>query len=328
MILCISVWTQVVYSQDPYRKFYTNRFDYYLSGDYFKSESNFDANGGKQLLVAGAGLQTISTRTSARYTFFDRAGLFAGVDFNNVDTNNSFQQRTNSSMTYIHLGSDFRFLKSESWNLFGEVLYKKSNEEINVSQDTAVASDGADEIVGKLTGSYQGESLRGQASAGVNFRGEGLSTLLVYGFGADYRLNKFTIGVNFEGFSSVKDDENTTTPINRDLLTTRVNAGSRRYYSVNPNYLEGQISFGFDFDKNLNCAIYGGSSVIGSNSAQGVVGGIKLNWGFGIEKKRFRTDDDDLNQPAGSEPGFKVNTEDGVDQNLFKNTQPVPAEKK
>lgn len=328
LILCIFVTTPAAFAQEPYKAFAPNRFDFYLKANYFNTNSNYDANGSKQALIAGASLQTLRTEAALRYVLFGRAGLTGGLEFGNVETNNGTQVRTQSTMTHYFLGADFSLYKSKTWSLYAEGSFKNASESINVNGDEALASNGANEIVGKVTGMYAGTDFRTYVSAGGNFRGEGLSTLLVYSFGADYNFSGFRVGLNFEGYSTVKDDEQTATPIVRDLLTTRVNAGSRRYYSVNPNYLEGQLVLSYAFDKNLNFAVFGGPSLIGSNSAQGVSAGAKINWGFETEAAKVSTSEvvEQTNQSI-TDPGFKVDTDDGVNQDLFKNTAPVTPKK-
>jgi hypothetical protein len=259
---------------------------------------------------------------------FGRAGLAGGVEFGNVETNNGTQARTQSTLTYYFLGADFSLYKSKTWSVYAEGQFKNASESINVNGDEALASDGSNEMIAKATGMYTGSNFRTYVSAGGNFRGEGLSTLLVYSFGADYNFSGFRVGLNFEGYSTVKDDEQTATPIVRDLLTTRVNAGSRRFYSVNPNYLESQLVLSYSFDKNLNFAVFGGPSLIGSNSAQGLSAGAKINWGFEAENAKVSTSEvvEQTNQ-SPTDPGFKVDTDDGVNQDLFKNTAPVTPKK-
>ena len=326
LILCIFVKTPVAFAQDAYRAYGPNRFDFYLKANYFNTNSNYDANGGKAALPTGGSLQTLKTETSLRYVLLERVGLLGGVEFGNVESNNGTQVRTQSTMTAYQLGIDLNLYKSKSWSLYTDAVFKNSNENIKVNGDEALASDGANEIIGKITGLYTGSSLRGYASLGGNFRSDGLSSLLVYSFGADYSFSGFSVGLNFEGLSTIKDDEQTATPVVRDTLTNRVNAGSRRYYSVNPNYLEGQLVLGYAFDKNLKFSIYGGPSLVGSNSAQGVSAGAKLNWGFEPELVKTSTSEVVEQTPNSiTEPGFKVDTEDGVNQDLFKNTAPVPS---
>lgn len=318
----------MAFAQDAYKAYGPNRFDFYLKANYFNTNSNYDANGGKVALISGASLQTLRTEASLRYVLLGRTGLTGGVEFGNVESNNGTQVRTQSTMTYYFLGADFSLYKSKSWSLSAEGMFKNSNEEIDVNGDEALASNGANEMIGKITGMYTGSDFRTYASAGGNFRSDGLSALLMYSFGADYNFSGFRVGLNFEGYSTVKDDEQTATPVVRDLLTTRVNAGSRRYYSVNPNYLEGQLVLSYAFDKNLNFSIYGGPSLVGSNSAQGISAGAKLNWGFETEAAKVSTSDVVEQTPDSvTEPGFKVDTDDGVNQDLFKNTAPVPPKK-
>ncbi len=225
-------------------------------------------------------------------------------------------------MTYYSVGADLQVIHSGPWSLFIDGQYLVANESIDINGDSAIASDGANEAIVSAVGTFESENWRLFAKAGADYRMEGLSALLKYGFGGDYKINQqFYLGLNFDGLSSVQDDEKTSTPILRDLVTTRVNAGSRRYYAVNPNLLSGQAYLQYNFDKDINAKIYGGSTLIGSNSANGVMAGLVLNWGFGGTKKSGSIrDTPNKSSLPDDEPGFKVDTNDGVNQDIFKPT--------
>lgn len=331
LIFCMLSTYQTALAQDVYRPFVAGRFDSYLNADYFSSSSNYDSNGSKQNLISGASLQNISTEMDIRYLFWDKLGIYTGLLFNNVQTSNGVRDRSNSNLSYYSFGADLEVYHNYYWTVYVDGNYRMSNEEINVAGDDALTSDGANEGNISGVGIFQADSWRFYGKAGYGYRAEGLSQLVRYGFGGDYAFGSFRVGLNFPGYSTVQDDEKTATAIDRDLLTTRVNGGSRRYYAVNPNSLEGQLYAIYNMGKDFSVKVYGGSTIIGSNSAEGIVAGLALNWGFGIAQKTFKSQDVPNNSSLpDDEAGFKVNTNDGVDQGIFQKSQsaPVPPKKK
>lgn len=328
-VICVLVIPGTLFAQDAYRPFMAYRFDMYFDANLFSTTSNFDANGSKQDLITNASLQAINTELSARYLFLHSLGVYSGLRFNNIDTNNGLLSRTNSILTYYFFGADYELYRSGGLSLYADVSYAISNEEIDVAGDTAIASDGANEAKASGAVVYENGDFRTFARAGVNYRADGLSLLAIYGFGADYMISPIRIGMDFSGISTVQDDDNTATPVNRDLVTTRVNGGSRKYFAVNPNLLEGKLYVSYNLDKDLSIKMYGGAGLVGSNSAQGMTYGGSINWGFGAGRKTSQPIEiQDSNSISDQDPNFKVDTDDGVNQDLFRKTSPVKPPKK
>jgi hypothetical protein len=328
LIFCMLSTAQAL-AQDAYKPFVAGRFDSYLGADYFSTNANYDSNGSKQNLISGASLTNISTETGIRYLFLDKLGISTAITFNNVSTNNGVQSRSKTDLTYYSLGADLEIYNTYSWSFYLDGVYKIANEQIDLTSDDAIASDAASEALVSGVATFQNEDWRFYGKVGYGYRTEGLSGLLRYGIGGDYALGNFKIGLNFPGYTSVQDDEKTDTPIQRDVITTKVNAGSRRYYAINPNLLEGQLYATYNWSKDFQVKIYGGSTITGSNSAEGITGGFSLNWGFGPTKKNFRSKDVPNNSNFDdNDQGFKVDTNDGVNQEIFQKPQTAPTPKK
>ncbi len=329
LIFCMLSTYQAVSAEEVYKPFVAGRFDSYLSAEYFSSSGNYDSGGAKQNLISGASFQNISTELSARYLFWDKFGIYTGLLFNNVQTSNGVRDRANSALAYYSFGADLEVYRNLNWSVYVDGNYRMANESINVTGDDAIASDGANEAIVSAVTIFQNESWRFYGKAGYDYRTEGLSALVRYGVGGDYSFGSLKVGLNLPGYATVQDDEKTATPIDRDLVTTRVNGGSRKYYAVNPNSLEAQIYAVYNWGKDLALKVYGGNTITGSNSAEGFTGGLALNWGFGMAKKAIRSQDlpNNSNLPD-DEAGFKVDTNDGVDQGIFQKSQTAPAPKK
>lgn len=336
LILCSLLLPEIVLAQSVYRVFSVDRFDMGLSTDFFKTESNYDASGGKQALAAGSNLQLVTLNTSIRYVLFNDLGLYSGLTFNNVQSANALTTRTNSHLAHFYVGGDYQLLSSDSWSLYADVSYAHPNEKIDINQDAALASDAAAEAKVQLTGVFGTESFRGFARAGYDYRTQGLSALLIYGFGAEVIFSDAALGLDFAGYSSASDDEKTSTPSVRETLTNRVNAGSKKFFSINPGLLDGSVYFSYAFNPDFIFKVSAGATVMGSNTADGYHAGVGFNWGFGggpvktSQGRKVKTPlkkiENKSNLPD-SEPGFQIDTQDGVNQDLFKTPSPVPPKK-
>ena len=86
------------------------------------------------------------------------------------------------------------------------------------------------EIKAFVHGSYEGGFLVPFAKAGINYRTEGLSTLFLYTIGTEFRFDFVSLGAGLNGLMSIKDDDKTNQPQDREFITNQVNAGSKRYY--------------------------------------------------------------------------------------------------
>lgn len=321
-----------IYAADTYKVFQSGRFDAYLDAEYFKTQSNYDANGNKQDLTSGYSFQDIQFQTSARYVFFNNIGFYSGLNFGNVESNNTINNRTKSILTHVFLGADYQIWNSDLWSFYADLSYWYPNDKVEINQDTALASDGANELKAQFVGVLKSNSFRSFARLGYDNRSEGLSSLLLYGLGGEFFMGSAALGAEIEGFSSITDDQQTSTPANRDTLISQVNAGSKRYYSINPNLLETSVYFSYAIDPNFIMKVNAGTTLIGSNSAEGFFAGASVNWGFGGKgknpRRRVRIEDiENKSNLPDSEPGFKIETNDGVNQDLFKPSEPIKQKK-
>jgi hypothetical protein len=335
LIFCIISFQSKLKAESVYKVFQAGRFDVGLSTNYFKTESNYGSTGNKIALLSGSGLQLMSLDTSLRYVFFNNFGLYTGLNFNNVETNNSVMTRANSVLTQFYVGSDYQFYQSQLFSLYADFSYALANENIDATSNSALASDGASEAKAKIIAVVKSNSFKSFASVGYDYRTEGLSSLLTYGLGGEFHFSGSAIGLDFNGYTSVSDDEKTSTPFVRDTLTTRVNAGSKKFYSINPNLLEGSLYYSYSFDSDLFIKVSAGTTLIGSNTAEGYHAGIAFNWGFGATGSGI-VSTDDINRGKkvenksalpNNEPGFQMDKNDGVNQDLFKKTESAKPKK-
>lgn len=320
--VCLLPWNSP--AAEVYKTFLANRFDMHLDTRYFKTDSNYDSDGNKQSLApnsvdfsssSSSSFQVLNFQTLVRYTFLNDMGFYSGLNFSNVESQNSLNTKTNSSLNYFIFGVDHQLVKQGALSLYTDASYWVANEKINTNADDAITSDGASELKILLMGVAEQSSFKNFVKLGYSYRAEGLSSLLVYGAGAEFLVKNMGVGAQVDGISSVTDDQQINSSDVRDFVTDRVNAGSRKYYSVNPNSLDVELYFSYNFDSSMKLKLSGGSTVMGANSASGYFAGLSLNWGFGMTKVQ--------SHPLNEGPKFKINTEDGVDQDLFKSPDSI-----
>ncbi len=332
LICCTFLLPKSLYADEVYKAFSVGRFDAFLDTNYFKTLANYGPGGEKTDLPINSYLQHINLKTQGRYLILNDIGIYSGLNFGNIESFNGTNSRSNSTLTHFFVGADYQFYLSENLSLYADVSADKSNIEVNINQDDALPSNGATELRALFVGTLRGEALKGFGKVGVNQRSDGLSTLLLYGAGIEYQFGNYSaLGFELDGSSTVKDDQYTETPLVRDTLTNRVNAGSRIFYSINPNILNSQIYYSYSIDRNLSFKIKAGTTLTGSNSANGYNAGVSINWGFGgygnSRHKKPKVFIENSTSISDEDPGFKIDTTDGVNQDLFKQTQPVNPKK-
>lgn len=321
---------QQLHADEVFKSFSIGRFDLNFDTNYLKSNANFDQNGEKVSLPVNSSLQLINLKTQARYLFYNDLGLYSGLNFNNVESFNGMNTRSNSVLTHFFFGSDYQILQAEKWSVYADVSYYLTNVAVNLNQDDALPSDGASEIKALLVGTVNFEKLRSFAKLGVDQRSDGLSTLLLYGTGLEYFIGYYSaLGFEINGASTIKDDTNSNSALIRDTLTDRVNAGSRLFYSINPNVLDAKISYAYSIENSFTLKLSLGATLKGSNTADAGHLGLSANWSFGNrgmgkgQLRKSKKPTDSSIAISDEDPGFKIDTNDGVNQELFKQVEPV-----
>ncbi len=313
-----------------FQTYNSGRFDFALSLDYFKTKANFSADGSKTSLPASNQYQNINSLLGLRYVLIDDLGLTTEMGIGNAESKDSLSTRTNSAISFVSLGADYRILHVDYWTLVGRMTYAQAIEKISASGDSALINDGANEFKAFLDGSYDWGFLVPFAQVGINYRSLGLSTLFLYTLGSEFRFDFIYFGAAMNGLMSIKDDEQTNKPLVKDSITNQVNAGSKRYYSINPNLTDSEIYLKYRINQDWALKVMAGYTLFGSNSAEGFHFGASINWGFGGQARKYspQRPTSKRSEPKKSlvidpaDQTFKEDTNDGVNQDYFKPVSP------
>lgn len=317
----------VTYS--PYQVFKKGRFDVNVQTQFFKTEANFSSGGQKDNLAASNYLQNLEVTPTVRWELIEDLGLIAGFNIASSESSDQLATRKNSTFNRIDVGADLMYWNSDYHESFFRLIYSKTLEPADFATDSVFNSEGTNEIKPEVVFRFDFEGIYPFFQGGLNFRSEGLSHLLTYGIGAEARFAELGLGAAIYGRASVSDDSHTNTPGDRDIVNNRVNAGSKKYFAVNPNSTDLEVNLNFAFNQNMLLKIFGGYTLIGSNSAVGYTVGADLNFNFnlgGISTSRSTHSTAPVyREKISRDPtpqDFKEDTNDGVNQEYFKPVKP------
>ncbi len=308
-----------------FRPYDLNRTDVELSIDYFKTNANFLADGSKSNLLNGYSFQTLNMLTNARYVFAEDLAATLQIGVGTAESNDSLASRTNSSVSHILVGADYQIFLSEEFSVSGDLTYSYAIEKVSATTDSAINHSGADELKGIVTTTFDLGTFAPFLAGGINYRTQGLSSLFIYSFGTDVHFENLIVGGRADGFVSIKDDEKTEQPLQRDAITNRVNGGSKRYYGVNPTLLDTEFYLKYMMNQNVGFKFFGGYTLLGTNTAEGFHVGAALNWNFGGEGSSSTSKKTPARKVIVIQPdskSFKEDTNDGVNQDYFKPVVP------
>lgn len=301
---------------DSYQSFAGRPLSVNVDLQYYKTDTNFESDGSRQSLPSGNSFQQYNFTPRVRWQFSDFA-LLGGFNVGNSESNDAAYVRKNSMLNRIDLAGEYLFMRDVWYRLFGRLSYVHGLEKIDYNGDTALTSDGDSEINPEVIVNVDfEENIYTFAKGGLILRGEGLSTLGTYGIGSEWRSPDYGFGAALLGQVSLKQDSHTDDANYRNDLNNRVNAGSKIFNSINPNSHQLELNFNFRMGYASLFKVYAGSALMGSNTSTGYYLGLNINWVLDYEPDFSRR-----SEPAPT-PVFKENTNDGVNQDYFKPSQP------
>lgn len=324
---------------DNYKEFKRDRWDFSLSSDFFYSEANYpQSGGGSQNLLNGNHYQLLNTNFETRYMPRQNWSMFAWGTVGNAESKDSVATRTNSTFSEAAAGFDF-VMYSEAFELVPEVLVLMPSEKVDPKSDAVLNSEGVIEVRSRLIAQKDFGTLRGYGWLGFNYRGEGRSFLMPWGVGAQLKFRRLRLGAEVLGYQSVSEDTDKNNAL-RSSYINGVNAGSLKFYGVNPALVDTQVYATWLISSKWSLQAQGGMTLAGSNTAAGYhVGGL-IRYSFDLTEGY--TEDTFVPQESAV-PNYRSNmynetevssqkkvnefreeTQDGVDQKVFK---PQPTKK-
>lgn len=318
---------------DSYKQFKRDHWDFELASQFFYSEANYGAFGtGTHSLPDGNHYQLLDITFESRYVPQPTWSMFVLGNIGNAESDDIVAKRTNSSFNQAAAGIDF-LIYTGSFELVPEFLLVMPFERVDSSSDTVLNSEGVIELHSRLIAQKDFGSWRGYGWLGFNYRGEGRSYLVPYGVGALLKFSRVQWGAEILGFQSVSSDSTSGNAALRTGYINGVNAGSKKFYSVEPSLVDTQLYMNWLVSRKWMVQINGGATLAGENSAAGFHVGGFFRYSFDMTEGFTQPEDEmpssrsniyndsDLSSEKKVK-SFREDTNDGVDQQIFK-PQPV-----
>ncbi|MBC7457282.1 MAG: hypothetical protein H7235_03325 [Bdellovibrionaceae bacterium] len=315
------------FAYDSYQSFRSRPISLNVDFQYYKTEANFNADGAKASLLSGHTFQNMNLNPKVRWQFGSDLALIGGFNYGNTESNDNAFSRKSALINRIDMGAEYLFSSDVWMKIFGRLSYAHPLEKIDFGGDAVLTSNGASEIHSEVIVNFDFEGgIYTFLKGGVNIRGEGLSTLGTYGVGSELRFSSFGIGASVLGQLTVKEDDNTQRSSYRDNLNNRVDAGSKIFNALNPNSHDLELNLNFLMNHQSKIKVYAGTTLIGSNTSEGIYIGTTINWVFDYTPAISVPSKIPPVRRKDNEVLFKEKTDDGVNQDYFKPVTPLKSE--
>ncbi len=309
-------------SFDDYQHFRKGTYDLEIETQYFKTDANYISSGSSyQKLPYGQSYDIYNVYLKARYDLSKKSSWYGNLDISNASSYGLSYTRANSAVSDAKLGYAYRPY-SNLFDVITDFSVVIPFSKVDVNTDSVLGGEGVIEATGLLRIQKDFSALSAFGYIGGTFR-QSRSSLLPWGLGVQAFYPKWGWGGKVFGYQSITDDPDTNNKIQRTIVTDRVDAGSLRFYSVNPSVIDSEVFMKLKIKNAWVIGVGGGATITGVNTAAGYHAGVSLMYSWDSEPsyylKKFpvSTQEDDL----GSEkkvPEFKEEIDDGVDQNIFR----------
>lgn len=262
----IFVFSRVTHAALP-PSFRTGRITLQLESEYFKTDANYDLDGESQKLLSDNNYTNIANTFTGTY-FLDGGWSLGGGFGYAYATSESIENRTNGKLTHL-LARGQKLFAISLFRLIPEVELTMTTDKIEEDRDEVLTSEGTNGIKAGTWLTMDVWRFRAYGYAGFDYRDDGRAGLMPWRGGLALRQAKWFFSGEMGGIETITDDEYIDSRFERTLITSRTNAGSLRYYSVNPRLVEMRALAGFEILSNLQLSLGYGQTLIGKSTADG-----------------------------------------------------------
>lgn len=321
----VIVLSHQVNALDQIKRFKANTLDLDFETNYYLSKANYYSNsGGLENLPYDGQFQQISIKPTMRWTLNSDWALNSALSFNRAESRgfnstDGYYSKANMNLANLQLGTEYR-MDWLGFELIPEGTLVLPLEKYSTSNQSVMMNEGAMELKAQLTGQVEISNFKPFAQMGYSYRDQGRASLLHWAIGTEYKFNKMALGADLNGFSSVTDDVDAANFDARRLMSSQANGGSFYYAAVNPTLIQTQVWYRWRM-MNLMMKTFFKTSLMGGNAAAGTEIGILARYEIDFNKNKMNKKIN--NDSQFDDSYFTEDTQDGVNQNIFKAQDPV-----
>lgn len=340
--LSIQCLAQSALAVDNYKTFRRDFWEFEASTQFYKTEANYTSKFGSfSKLSNGNYFQQLDLNFGSRWVFDKDFAVFGYLGVGNAESKTSGTVRSNSALSNGMIGMEY-LVYSDFIQIIPELSVVIPLETYTATGDTVMNNEGVFELRPAITvqSDFAG-SFIWYTKGGFTYRDQGRSFLLPWHVGLEMKLPSSRIGGRVFGYQSLTDDKDTSNQSARLSATDTVNGGSLNWYAINPSKISTEAYFRFRVTDGWVGQVSGGLDLTGARSSAGYFVGAFLRYAIDTSnwyrEKPVEYVETPVTRPKGDSqmykekpappPQFKENTDDGVDQKIFriKPVTPEPA---
>ncbi len=202
--------------------------------NYFDVQENFSERDGTLVeLAKGNKFSGTQVQGFGSFAFQAAHRLTLGGSVSQSQSQNQGLQRTNSefSDSFMDYEYDWRLASLQTISKLGVVV---PFTRVNPKSDRTLTHEGALKFETGQWLVWQWDMVTMFGYVGARYEDEGRGVFLPYQLGAEFPMHSWKLGGFFDGQGVLLDDEQSTSTEKKRNVTDRVNAGSYKFFSVNP----------------------------------------------------------------------------------------------
>lgn len=240
------------------------QFGLEMVGEYFYTDENLSGTDGSRVDTVGDSFQTFSVRGAADYSL--RKNWLVGVgaeivnassENQNFSVNNLEADRSATELNNFSVFTHYE-LRQGTLRLIPTLKGTFTVQEVNPNTNNVVTGEGANQAELGAWGLIETGGIEPYIYGGYRYQDDGRAHLMPWRLGAQFNLSRFFLRSEVGGHLVIQDDKYNSRRLERTNVTNRVNAGSFRYYAVNPNLIEARVEAGIPVSRELD--VVGGAT--------------------------------------------------------------------
>lgn len=288
-----------------------------LQFNYFKVTANYSSEGGVYNdLPSGAEYNLSQLNFSSRYTHQSLWSFYAQTQWAQAESKYAGKSYEANNLTYFLLGTDKALSESKALTIIVDSSLLFPLQRYDLDNSKIYNQEGATELTGRIILRTKLDNIYPFAFLGLTYRDEGRSNLLPWGAGAELALGSFKFGGELRGYQTAVRETRSKT-IEKSSKALAANGLSLQFNSSNPNLLES--NFWAEEKMSAHWAVKAGVQWTMTGTSVGAGWGAFAQLQFDFDEKKLPR----KTTPQIEESPFKENTNDGVDQKLFKPEKPI-----
>lgn len=324
--LLLFLISQNGYSFNKLKTYEPRTFEIAGGTNYFETTANFNNVGTKVNLLSSNKYTLIDSFLSSRYVFQDLWSVEAQAFISNAESKNTDFNRSNSTLNALAVSADWMVYRG-FMDVIPELTLRYSLDPVAGSQDSVITNEGVMEVTGMIKAQNNYSWFSYYAGGGYSFRSE-RSGIMPWYLGGGLQWKHSFFGLELNGFQTVTDDGDKGAHESvRNALLQKVDAGSYKFYSVNPSHIQAALNLDIGFSSGFVVKTYLANSISGQSYSNGLTVGLMFNLLFDtVSNKPSRSNEPVVKEvaPIKKEEDYKIQTQDGVDQTLFQKEPDVP----